>query len=171
MAPPIRRPTLSNDFSCRYVRQPSNLGLSAARNRGIAEARGDVIAFTDDDCAPRPDWLRQLLNAWDGAGLGVHALGGSVEAYEVDTFNRRYVNFRTPLAATSLELLDASLAKRVWLYYSGTSFVLPYEMARSVLYLVGANMTFRRATLQAHRWFRRGPQIRWRRATRVRSHP
>ncbi|CAN5353577.1 hypothetical protein BH18GEM1_BH18GEM1_08930 [soil metagenome] len=34
-----------------------NAGPGAARNRGAASARGDVLAFTDDDCAPDPRWL------------------------------------------------------------------------------------------------------------------
>ena len=35
-------------------------GPAAARNAGAARARGDLLAFTDDDCRPRPDWLRRL---------------------------------------------------------------------------------------------------------------
>jgi GT2 family glycosyltransferase len=35
-------------------------GPAAARNAGIRRARGTVLAFTDDDCRPRPDWLRVL---------------------------------------------------------------------------------------------------------------
>jgi GT2 family glycosyltransferase len=35
-------------------------GPAAARNRGAAEAKGAYLAFTDDDCAPSPDWLRAL---------------------------------------------------------------------------------------------------------------
>jgi GT2 family glycosyltransferase len=37
-----------------------NGGPAAARNQGIAVANGDVIAFTDDDCRPRPGWLAAL---------------------------------------------------------------------------------------------------------------
>jgi GT2 family glycosyltransferase len=36
-------------------------GASSARNRGIAEASGTIVAFMDDDVVPAPDWLRRLL--------------------------------------------------------------------------------------------------------------
>lgn len=35
-------------------------GLSHARNAGMREARGELIAFTDDDVLPAPDWLAAL---------------------------------------------------------------------------------------------------------------
>lgn len=36
-------------------------GPAAARNAGAGRARGDLLVFTDDDCTPRPDWLRRLV--------------------------------------------------------------------------------------------------------------
>jgi glycosyltransferase involved in cell wall biosynthesis len=36
-------------------------GPAAARNTGAAQASGELLAFTDDDCRPRPDWLRLLV--------------------------------------------------------------------------------------------------------------
>lgn len=44
----------------RYIYEET-LGLSAARNRAVAEAKGDVLAFLDDDAIPEPDWLVGLL--------------------------------------------------------------------------------------------------------------
>jgi GT2 family glycosyltransferase len=42
-------------------------GPAAARNRGCRRARGEIIAFTDDDTEPRPDWLAEGLRAMAGA--------------------------------------------------------------------------------------------------------
>jgi glycosyltransferase involved in cell wall biosynthesis len=40
-------------------------GPAAARNSGIAAARGETILFTDADCRPAPDWLAQMLRPLD----------------------------------------------------------------------------------------------------------
>jgi succinoglycan biosynthesis protein ExoM len=48
----------------RYVHEPRP-GISAARNRAIAEAEGaDAIAFIDDDEVPQPGWLQALTDGW-----------------------------------------------------------------------------------------------------------
>lgn len=57
--------TLVADREWRLIRQ-SNSGPSSARNRGAAEARGDFLAFTDDDCRPEPAWLESLLRVARG---------------------------------------------------------------------------------------------------------
>jgi glycosyltransferase involved in cell wall biosynthesis len=43
----------------------SNAGPAAARNRGASESRGTIILFTDDDCAPIPEWLDAMIEPFD----------------------------------------------------------------------------------------------------------
>ena len=55
------------------VIRTENQGLSAARNTGMHAATGAIVAYTDDDARPDPDWLTYL--AWsfmttDHAGIG-----------------------------------------------------------------------------------------------------
>lgn len=52
----------------RLVRQRQQ-GPAAARNRGVAEAKGQVLAFTDADCDPQPGWLRAGIAALSQADL------------------------------------------------------------------------------------------------------
>ena len=45
---------LAGESRARLVRQPENTGRSAARNRGLDETTGSVVAFFDADVRPRP---------------------------------------------------------------------------------------------------------------------
>jgi glycosyltransferase involved in cell wall biosynthesis len=49
------------DLDLRTVRHAQNRGPAGGRNRGWCLARAPLVAFTDDDCRPAPDWLEQLL--------------------------------------------------------------------------------------------------------------
>ena len=66
-----RTPAITAEHKARYdadsagprmivVDQP-NRGLSIARNVGMEAATGDIIAYTDSDCVPDPDWLYFLV--------------------------------------------------------------------------------------------------------------
>ncbi|MGF7176949.1 glycosyltransferase family 2 protein [Azospirillum doebereinerae] len=50
-------------------------GVVAAINRGIDHARGAVVAITDDDAAPHPDWLERI-EAWYHADDRIGGVGG-----------------------------------------------------------------------------------------------
>jgi GT2 family glycosyltransferase len=53
---PVSVPTTSA-VAIRLVRLPESRGPAGARNAGVGVARGEILAFTDDDCRPDPAWL------------------------------------------------------------------------------------------------------------------
>lgn len=61
------------------VVEESEVGLSAARNRGLREAAHDILAFIDDDVLLSPEWLEGLLEVYRSTPAGVVA--GRVELW------------------------------------------------------------------------------------------
>ena len=57
----------------RYVCEPRP-GLNWARNRAISEARGEIIAFTDDDVVVDRQWVKALARVFkrESGGYGCH---------------------------------------------------------------------------------------------------
>lgn len=64
------------DPRLRTLRSPSPRGQSAAYNLGLDAARGDVIAFLDDDNVMHPEWLRSVVWAFEQRP-GTEALYGA----------------------------------------------------------------------------------------------
>ena len=78
--------------------QQAHQGPAAARNHGAARARGELLAFTDDDCRPTSGWLRRLAEA--------HARGSQV----ILGGHTRNVLIDNPFSTTSQLLIDAGYA-------------------------------------------------------------
>ena len=71
----------ADDPRFRYTAEPRP-GVAHARNRGLAEARGAIVAYADDDVILDRGWLRSLV---DGFTDDVAAVTGQVLARELDT--------------------------------------------------------------------------------------
>ncbi len=69
----------STDASAEIVRRHARVrllnerkqGSYAARNRGLREVKGEIIAFTDPDCVPARDWLRAIESALEQQDVGI----------------------------------------------------------------------------------------------------
>jgi glycosyltransferase involved in cell wall biosynthesis len=86
--------------SLRYLANEIRRGPAAARNRGWQEATGEIIAFTDDDCIPEPDWLVRGLEAFLPGTAGVSGrievpLGQKPTDYELNMSFLEHAEFAT----------------------------------------------------------------------------
>lgn len=72
---------MSENYPWAIWTQGPRRGPAANRNHGASEARGEWLAFTDDDCLPSPQWL---IAFYENMGADVTAMEGktvSAESY------------------------------------------------------------------------------------------
>ena len=60
------------------TRAPTRAGSFAARNLGVELSRAPLLAFTDADCIPHPEWLAEGVAAFDGEP-GIDLVAGGIE--------------------------------------------------------------------------------------------
>ena len=80
-------------------------GLANARNRGVAVARGALMAFTDDDCNVDRGWMRAIVEAF-AQRPDLAILGGMVAPARE---SEQIVSLRTHTAPISVASVDAIL--------------------------------------------------------------
>jgi len=118
------------DPRVRYLRQPQNAGVSAARNRGLRESRGEFIAFLDSDDEWFPEKLARQVQRFrelpDRVGLlygGVENLGpdGGREVYTPTHRGDLYRTLleRNVIHGTSGVMLRRTAAERAGFFDEG----------------------------------------------------
>ncbi|HEY9825757.1 MAG TPA: glycosyltransferase family 2 protein [Stenomitos sp.] len=111
-------------------------GQVAALNAGLEAAQGDIIAITDDDAVPHPDWLARIEAHFVNQD-SVGGVGGKDWLYEGDR-----------LVDGKLEVVG----KVQWFGRVIFSQHLGYGAFRSVDVLKGANMSFRTSAIAGLRF-------------------
>ena len=87
-------------FPLRIFQESKIQGSYAARNQGIHAATAEILAFTDADCRPEPDWLTNLMQPFDSnlaidSGSNSASLGwvaGEVSALPSRNWLERYAD-------------------------------------------------------------------------------
>jgi glycosyltransferase involved in cell wall biosynthesis len=108
-----------------YVYEPAP-GLSNARNAGVRDAHGEIVAFLDDDAQAEPGWLTALVASFDGRPRRPLCAGGPV----VPIWERLPPRWLPDFALASLSIVDYGQAAR--------ELDFPRE------WLAGCNMAFDR---------------------------
>jgi GT2 family glycosyltransferase len=82
----------ADDSRFRYVYEPRP-GLSCARNRGVLEATGDIVAFTDDDVRVDQWWLDGIVKGFQSAP-DVACVTGMIATAEINNAFQLYFHIR-----------------------------------------------------------------------------
>jgi len=129
--------SLAAEGDIRYAVEP-RAGLSWARNRGIALAEGDVVAWVDDDEVCDPWWAAEIARGFVEVA-GADAVTGTVVPSELETpsqlFFEQYGSVRRHRGFTRAVFSPATRHLQSPLYP-----LPPFG--------IGANMAFRREALQ-----------------------
>jgi len=96
----------SQDARVRVLRQPANAGPAAARNRGLAEARGRWIAVHDSDDLAHPSRLERLVAEAETSGADIIVDNMVVFYDDGGTASHRFLKSRGPLAKAWISAPD-----------------------------------------------------------------
>jgi len=95
-------------FDVRVIRQVHS-GRASARNTGAFAAQGDILAFTDADCAPSPDWLANITRPFaDPIVVGAKGVyrtrqGGGVPRFVQQEYGFKYLRM---VGQESIDFID-----------------------------------------------------------------
>jgi cellulose synthase/poly-beta-1,6-N-acetylglucosamine synthase-like glycosyltransferase len=126
---------LTTRFNVRYIRE-MRPGLDWARNRGIAAAQNEIIAFTDDDACPDPQWLGAIAEGF--SEQEVMAVTGLIVPAELATEAQMVFEF-------GYGGMSHGFRRRV----IRRSVLTDYELLWASAFGTGANMAFRREVFDA----------------------
>ncbi len=131
----------------KMVQIPNCPSPAFARNRALQLAQGEFIFFTDGDCAPAKDWVRQILKHFQ-KDPNIAACGGELYTLKVDPNNLTEVyceSFRFNMVSPRYDFIGEG-------YFPETKDFTPTEVAGHQAYFFGTcNVAYRRSALEKSR--------------------
>jgi glycosyltransferase involved in cell wall biosynthesis len=121
----------------RVISQP-NAGPAAARNRGVREALGDIVAFTDDDCQPLPDWLTEMSKPFaDPEVVGAKGIyrtrqTGIIPRFVQIDYEDRYRRMRRLSRIDFVDTYSAAFRRNRFLEMDGYDVTFPVACSEDV---------------------------------------
>ncbi len=97
------RPSQDFSFPIKFLNEHTP-GSYAARNKGLSEAIGSALLFTDSDCIPTPDWIFQAMKSLENQERDLFA--GSIELFS--PVENRYVRFENAFAFPNATYVSAN---------------------------------------------------------------
>jgi O-antigen biosynthesis protein len=125
----------------RYVREPRP-GLDWARNRAILEAKGEILAYTDDDVVVDPGWVKGLAQVFS-ENPDVMAVTGLVVPYELETESQLLFELYGGFGRGF---------ERRW-FRATPDKPLPWQLLGAGQFGTGANMAYRRSVFEKIGYF------------------
>jgi glycosyltransferase involved in cell wall biosynthesis len=133
-------------YPFRKLRNEKNMGLAFSRNRGIEEAMGEIVAFTDDDCLADRNWASELARAYE-ENSDVNAVGGRIEPFSTNTLLEKYTYYtKHPIYTHSTQFSSGGrIANYLRNLVSSNRNELVHKQKLSSL--MGANSSYKRELL------------------------
>jgi cellulose synthase/poly-beta-1,6-N-acetylglucosamine synthase-like glycosyltransferase len=115
---------ITKRFNVKYIFQ-TNQGPAAARNKGADAAAGQIILFTDADCVPGHNWIREMVSPFsDREVVGVKGTyktiqKGLVAKFAQAEFEDRYDLLQKSSTIDMIDTYSAAFRKDVFLNIGG----------------------------------------------------
>ena len=127
-----RTAEIAKRWGARVIRQ-DNAGPAAARNAGADAALGDILAFTDADCVPDPEWLNHLTRPFiDPLVVGTKGVyrthqSGIVPRFVQQEYGFKYQRMSRQKSIDFIDTYSAAYRREVFLANGGfdSAFAVP----------------------------------------------